>query len=624
MKFLRQIKFEIRNIVRSKFLLIIGILIILAGIAIPVIGLFGRNNQNGGIIEPTIGPLRESSGVVNAIDSKFSPVKPGMESITIDGVTITADNPYYWYIQNLISEKNNYEMNPSQFSAPGVLDLLLEMIDNETGYYVRFAQYIASYQDYRVELAWRGIESLSDKFFYEHADIPEKVLTEAASYRKGLDPDSFRNKYINITALERLQALAKADEYLDLVYTIVEKNDFPKYIDLRIKMENDQIASFVDNIAIQQQAIIDNPSQEENLNRIIEDLRRQIKIIETNNIPILQYRLEKNIVPGLNIWQNTAISDIENSRSQLAYMTIMTEEEFNNNQSGRDGGDIVYAQPAISYGKDYFYPDYGNNYDTYPEYVAYMQSQIDKLNIAIIIAQKSLDAGKPDMKYVPAGSRSKTVQFLDYSIIVALFGVLLGGWLIASEHQQGTIRLLMIRPKTRFKILAAKFLAALAVCLVVYLVGSLLNFITNGICYGFADYMFPNYSIGGETGFIAYFLPKLLVCMVPILFAFTIAFMLSVVVKNIAVSIAIPFVFFVGSIILTSIMAYSPSMSWLAFTPIPFIMLSTFFQRYSSIQNAIESGVRISLTYGVALLFVLSAVCAAISVLTFKKRDIVN
>jgi ABC-2 type transport system permease protein len=86
-------------------------------------------------------------------------------------------------------------------------------------------------------------------------------------------------------------------------------------------------------------------------------------------------------------------------------------------------------------------------YGSYQNYVNSMQSQIDELNKTILIAQNSLDADKPDMKYVPRGARNRTVSFLDYSVFVALLAVLLGGWLMASEFQQGTIRLLLIRPK---------------------------------------------------------------------------------------------------------------------------------------------------------------------------------
>jgi ABC-2 type transport system permease protein len=228
------------------------------------------------------------------------------------------------------------------------------------------------------------------------------------------------------------------------------------------------------------------------------------------------------------------------------------------------------------------------------------------------------------MKYVPDGSRNRTVLYLEYGLIVALYGVLIGGWLIASEYQQGTIRLLMIRPKTRTKILLAKFVAALAVCLAVDLAGSLLNAITNGICYGFADFAFPNYTITGQVSFWAYFAPRLLACVVPIVFLFTIAFMLSVLIKNIAVSIALPIVLFVGSVIIMNLFAYRSTMTWIAYTPIPFIQIASFFLPYSNVQMIIQNGGTLSLAYGIALLLFLSVLFTAISVITFKKRDIVN
>jgi ABC-2 type transport system permease protein len=381
---------------------------------------------------------------------------------------------------------------------------------------------------------------------------------------------------------------------------VVKNNNFPKYIDVRIAQFNKQIADLNDNIAIQEKAIIDNPAQEENINQIIEDLKKQIKMIETNNIPILEYRLAKNIVPGEEIWQNAAISDVENNRSQLVYTTIMTEEQFK---------------------KD---PGYIQQYGSYQKYVDKTQKTINELNNKILIAQHSLDADKPDMKYVNNGSRTKTVEFLDYSIYVALFGVLLGGWLIASEFQQGTVRLLMIRPRTRVKILLAKFIAAFAVTLAIYFAGSILNFITNGICFGFSDFAYPNYTIAGETNFFVYYLPKLLMCIVPMFFGFSVAFMLSTVVKNSAVSIAVPIVLFVGCFFSMIYSAFRTSMEWIAYTPVPFVQLSSFFVPNSIVQQAMQNGVSFSLPYGIGMLLALSAVCMFVSVIVFKKRDITN
>ena len=59
----------------------------------------------------------------------------------------------------------------------------------------------------------------------------------------------------------------------------MENNDFPKYIEWR-KLEHENIANMEEQIAIHEQAIIENPSQEDSLNDIIENLKRQIDLIK--------------------------------------------------------------------------------------------------------------------------------------------------------------------------------------------------------------------------------------------------------------------------------------------------------------------------------------------------------
>lgn len=610
MGLIRQIRLEIRNILRSKFLLIIAIIILAAGIAIPLISLLNQRKANGdGGVEPPVvvyGDYKTAATAAFSSDSRRMPmpIEPGgRDGITIDGITIYSDNPFFWNLQSLLDEQKRYEQDKNPFSTPAALDLTLALIEEEIQYYLSFAQHITNYQDYRTELAWRGIDSLYDRFFLENNDEQLDVLLEVAMMRKGADPEQFRLNYVDITAEEKLAAMDKAEENLNKLQAIVVQNDFTQYIQLRIQLAQDEIASLEENIEIQEQAIIDNPSQEDNLNQLIVELRRQIELIRTNQIPILEYRLEKNIIPGQNIWQNNAINDIENARNQLAYMTIMSEEEWNNSR-----GDSVWKQ----------------NEETYAEYVANMQRQIDALNLTIIVAQESIDSDRPDMKYVTNGSRARTVDFLQYSLIVSLFGVLLGGWLIASEYQQGTIRLLMIRPKTRTKILMSKFTAALIVWLGVYLVGSLLNMVMNGICFGFQDFTFPNYSVAGETGFFLYFVPKLLACVLPILFSFTLAFLLSVVVKNTAVAIAVPVVFFIGSFIMMNLYIYSEQLGWIAYTPIPYLQMATFLSRYANMQYMIQTGVNLNITMGVLILLGCSLLFTLLSIYVFKKRDIVN
>jgi ABC-2 type transport system permease protein len=597
MKFFRQIKFEILHILKSRFLLVIGVLVMISAIALPVITMVAENRRQqdrDGIVRPM--PIMVEDKYIGIPEPGWG----GNEPIIVDGVTIQPDNPFYWNISSLQQEMASMEKQRDMFSTPEVLDIVLELMNSEIGFYLNFARHITNYADYRMELAMHGVESIYDNFFYENYEMNTERLLEAAGFRRGYDPELFRSKFINITPEERLAALDKLDVTLSTLYAIAENNDFPKFIEMRIQQEKGVINGLQEQIASQEQEIIRNPAQEEFINEYIQEMRKQIAMIEGTRIPLLQLRLERNIIPGENSWQNYALSDIEHSENQLAQTTIMTEDKF-------------FQEPWMV-----------QQYGSYLRYVETTQQQIDELNTAIIIGRNSIDSDMPDMKFVQSGARNRTVQFLNYSVFVALFAVLLGGWQMASEFQQGTIRLLMIRPRTRFKILMAKFAAAFLICLGIYTVGSTLNLITNGICFGFGDFAFPNYTIAGQSGFFAFYIPKFLASSVTIIFAYTIAFMLSVIAKNTAVAIALPIAGFIGSNIVMAAFSWRGEANWLAYTPIPFIQVANFFVQYSPVQQLIRRGIPISLTYGIFLLLTLSILFTLFTLWIFSKRDITN
>lgn len=594
MSFLKQTNMEIKSILRSKFLLIIGILVLLSSIAIPVIGVLTKPDPNGNYYPG--GPIiYEKSMAMPAYGGDYY---NGQEPITVDGVTILPDNPFYSNVQGL-DQYDDY-IDASAFTTPEALDLVLEMTDMELDYFLRAAQAITTYEDYRINLVW-DTTKLYDKFIYEKAGTTDiAVLKEALNYRYYADPNTFDDTYVNISASERQAAIDKDDAYLNRLYEVIENNNFDEFIAISIEQQQSQIDSINKSIEIQEQTIIEHPDQEEELNRYIEDMKKQIKIIKESTIPLLQFRLEKHIVPGENTWQNSAISSIENANSQLAYSTLLSEEDYN---------------------KDPYLPQ---QYKSYDRYRTAIQAQIDKANNDILVAQSSLDSDEPDMTFVPEGARNQTTNFLYYSALVALFAVILGGWLMASEFQLGTIRLLMIRPKTRIKILMSKFAASLVICLGIYLAGTVLNMVTTGICFGFSDFGFPNYTASGAVGFLAYYIPKFLACSVTIIFGYCTAFMLSTVAKNIAVAIAVPAICFVMSIVGMSQIAYTEAAHWLAWTPIPFVEMSQFFTQYSPVQTMISNGVPLSLGYGIGLLLGLSVIFTVISAWVFKKKDITN
>lgn len=75
--------------------------------------------------------------------------------------------------------------------------------------------------------------------------------------------------------------------------------------------------------------------------------------------------------------------------------------------------------------------------------------------------------------------------FLLTGIVILIFGIVLAAGTIAGEHSDGTMKLLLIRPHTRWQVLLSKFLAVFIVLLAFYLVNFLLTFLIGGIGWGF-------------------------------------------------------------------------------------------------------------------------------------------
>ena len=63
-------------------------------------------------------------------------------------------------------------------------------------------------------------------------------------------------------------------------------------------------------------------------------------------------------------------------------------------------------------------------------------------------------------------------------------------------------------------------------------------------------------------------------------------------------------------------------MNWIAYTPIPYVQISSFLSLYSIVQHHYSKGIPLNLTYGIIMLLVISILCIAASVFVFKTRDI--
>lgn len=142
--------------------------------------------------------------------------------------------------------------------------------------------------------------------------------------------------------------------------------------------------------------------------------------------------------------------------------------------------------------------------------------------------------------------------------IVALFTIIIAAGIVASEFSWGTIKLLLIRPINRAKILLSKYITVLLYALFMLGLLFVLSFILGAIFFGFEQNQPHLAYLDGqivERAQIPFLLSQYLLSSVGLLIFTTMAFMISAAFRNSSLAIGLSiFLLLVGSIV-TSIIA---------------------------------------------------------------------
>ena len=216
------------------------------------------------------------------------------------------------------------------------------------------------------------------------------------------------------------------------------------------------------------------------------------------------------------------------------------------------------------------------------------------------------------------------------TLLTIIFTMMMSAYLISSECDSGTIRLLLMRPFNRGKILSAKMLATLffSLCfmllsLVITIIGGLATF---GLPAMSKMLVVFNSTFIFEASPIIMLLIYVFTAILDIIFYLIISYFVSIVFKSFAASISTSFI----TILLSIVLGISLS-STIAYAFIPFTNTSWFrffgLQNASSSQNILEtilatpvqSNMNIWISF--VILGLTCAVLYLITYTTFKKRD---
>ncbi len=361
----------------------------------------------------------------------------------------------------------------------------------------------------------------------------------------------------------------EANNKLNKVKENIESGNW-KYF---VNKELDENKQYLNSLEESKKNIKDK-AQLESINKSIEDVNLMIK---TQN-----YRLDYDIEYG-NSYRSMAIENYCSAYQNLNEYESKSEHTFEETlQYKEDKRSLVESQYIIETGTDI------NGYD--------------EENFA----------------------RSETLNFISYyGLFIVIITIFISGSIVSSEFSKGTIKLLLVKPYSRIKILLSKYITTVIITIMSILVLLISVFLVSGLLYGFGSFATKPviYNYGTESmeviGYVKYMLIYIGYNLPYYLMYGIIAFALSTLILNTGASVTISLFVYISSNIIETVTKYF-DISILKY----YITNNIDFGKY--IFNAPCKTEGVSITFNLIVYAIYFIVIAFFTILSFRKRNIKN
>ncbi len=360
------------------------------------------------------------------------------------------------------------------------------------------------------------------------------------------------------------EALTSSKAKYDEMLTALKNNDWKYFANKELDSLNTQIEEL--------NALIAQDSEND-------DLKTQLKSLELQK-EVVNLRLDKNINYGSDNYKSIAVQNYR------MYMGNYIQSSQGKNLTDEEKSEINgYLEKANLY-----------KYDLYN-----------------------------DTEYQNTATANYTFQnsIGTYIAIIVMVVVIVAGVSISEEFNKGTVKLLLVRPYSRTKILISKLIAVFITMLITTATILLLQFIIGGIVYGFGTYMMNVVQFDFTTNSIVTlnifaYLGLIFICKLPIFILIgTLAFALSTLFLNSPLAVALPILGYMGSDVINMI-AISYKWDWVKYFVTPNWDLS----QYLFGGTPMFSG--ISIEFSITICAIYFVIMLVASIVSFKKRNIKN
>lgn len=213
--------------------------------------------------------------------------------------------------------------------------------------------------------------------------------------------------------------------------------------------------------------------------------------------------------------------------------------------------------------------------------------------------------------------------FSQYGIFIIAIVIMISGTILSDEFNKGTIKLLLVKPYKRWKILVAKLITCIIAMLILSVVILGMQLLVSGILFGFDSLTIPqiyyNFTTNQiETMNVFSYVGIMALTQIPIyLVTIMIAFMLSCLFNNSALAIVISLLGYMSTPII-NMMALELKLGFMKYYITPNWDLSVYlFGKLPGFQ-----GLTLGFSIGISILYF--AVMLIISIFAFKKKNIKN
>lgn len=422
---------------------------------------------------------------------------------------------------------------------------------------------------------------------YEYGSWQERAIS---SYEYELQ-DIIRNINLYTYKNQNKEQLDITKKKYDEVLYLLDKCDWKEFAKFEQKETNNQISKLQESKKNNNQQI-NKRNNEMSINNTGNPMEITEIINQNSTISIEEqisrYKSKKEI---LDIRIKEDISYAFSDRNTLLLEYKRTENSFKQMYDNKNYDEMEYAQ-KIKYNEDLA------NVKKL-EYMLY--NKIPTLN-----KDNSRDMLKNSLKY--------------YEILIITITIIVSVSIISDEINKGTIKLLLIKPFSRGKILLAKFITCIIIMILTVVFILIVQCLAGGIIYGFSDYLVPimEYDFGTnkviEVNIVSALITSLIAKLPMYILILAITFGVSTITANTPLSIIIGILLYLSK----NLIQVNENMKINKY----FLATNWDFTRY--LYGALPEAEFLNESFSAILCVIYFIIVIGITFTTFKQKDIRN